>query len=456
MTALPWSPDSWRSRPIEQPVDWPDPEAAAKVCKHLAELPPLIFAGEARSLTSELAEAASGRAFVLQGGDCAESFEGVSADRVRDQIKLLLQMALLLTYSTGTPVVKIGRIAGQYAKPRTDLTEEIEGAHIPSFRGHILNSEIGTERERVLDPERMIRAYNTSTATHNLLRAFTSGGFASLTRVHEWNQRFLKSSAVGQRYEAVASQIDRAIRFLGACGLDTSGPPFDQAAVWTSHEALLLDYEQALTRVDSLTSLAYGCSAHMLWIGERTRQIGGAHIEYARGIQNPLGVKVGPDASPGEVVALCEILNPERAPGRLTLITRMGAQRVEKCLLPIIDAVTAAEHPVVWVCDPMHGNTIVSGSGVKTRRFEDVFAEILGFFRVHQRLRTWPGGIHLEMTAEDVTECTGGSEALDDSHLSLRYDSLCDPRLNGRQSLELMFDLSELIAEATSTYDRPY
>ena len=391
MQAVGWSKDSWRAFPAAQPVEWPDPQHAARVRKHLAELPPLIFAGEARNLTAELGKVAQGEAFLLQAGDCAESFDGVSADWIRDQVKVILQMALVLTYGTGRPVVKVARMAGQYAKPRSDLTEEVDGERIPSFRGHILNSEMRTAGDHALDPDRMIRAYNTSSATQNLIRAFTSGGFAHLALVHSWNKDFVASTPAGQRYEAVAANIDRAIRFLRACGVDTGGAPFSETNVWTSHEALLLDYEEPLTRIDSLTSLPYGCSAHMLWIGERTRQLDGAHLEYARGINNPIGVKVGPDASPADVVALCELLNPDQVPGRLSLITRMGAEKVTSHLPPVIDAVTDADHPVVWVCDPMHGNTFVSPTGSKTRKFDDIFTEIRGFFAAHRGSRHMAG-----------------------------------------------------------------
>lgn len=445
-----WSADSWRAFPVEQSVDWPDLAHAAAVRKQLAELPPLIFAGESRELSDELAKVAAGEAFVLQAGDCAESFDGVSADSIRDQIKVILQMALILTYGTGTPVVKLARMAGQYAKPRSVLTEEVDGQRIPAFRGHILNSELRTAEDRALDPERMIRAYHTSTATQNLLRAFTTGGFAGLTQVHEWNRAFVASSPAGERYEAAAAQIDRAVRFVRACGVDTMGPPFDQTKVWTSHEALLLDYEEPLTRIDSLTGLPYGCSAHLLWVGERTRQLDGGHVEYVRGVQNPIGLKVGADASPDDVVALCERINPDRVPGRLSLVTRMGAEKVGRHLPPIIEAVQRAEHPVVWICDPMHGNTYVSPTGEKTRRFDDIFTEIRGFFAAHRALGTWPGGIHLEMTSGDVTECIGGSDELGHADLANRYDSLCDPRLNGRQAVELAFGVSDLIAAGAS------
>ncbi len=450
MQAVGWSKDSWRAFPAAQPVEWPDPQHAARVRKHLAELPPLIFAGEARNLTAELGRVAKGEAFLLQAGDCAESFDGVSADWIRDQVKVILQMALVLTYGTGRPVVKVARMAGQYAKPRSDLTEEVDGERIPSFRGHILNSEMRTAGDRALDPDRMIRAYNTSSATQNLIRAFTSGGFAHLALVHSWNKDFVASTPAGQRYEAVAAHIDRAIRFLRACGVDTGGAPFSETSVWTSHEALLLDYEEPLTRIDSLTSLPYGCSAHMLWIGERTRQLDGAHLEYARGINNPIGVKVGPDASPADVVALCELLNPDQVPGRLSLITRMGAEKVTSHLPPVIDAVTDADHPVVWVCDPMHGNTFVSPTGSKTRKFDDIFTEIRGFFAAHRAAGTWPGGIHVEMTAANVTECIGGSDDLGHDDLATNYDSLCDPRLNGRQALELAFKVSDLIVDSSA------
>jgi len=413
-------------------------------------LPPLVFAGESRELTESLAAVAEGKAFLLQAGDCAESFDTV-ADSIRDRLRVILQMAVVLTYFTGVPVVKIGRIAGQFAKPRSSDTETIDGVELPAFRGHIVNDVGFTAEERIADPQRLLTAYNRAAATLNLLRAFTKGGFASLSRVHQWNREFVAASPAGQRYEALASEIDRAVQFMSACGINSETlTDLRQVDFYTSHEALLLDYEEALTRQDSLTGDWYDCSAHMLWIGERTRQLDGAHVEFLRGVRNPLGCKIGPTATPEEVLALCEALNPDRQPGRLTLITRMGATKVVDLLPPLLKAVSESGHPVVWVCDPMHGNTIKSASGYKTRPFDSVLREVRDFFAVHRDQGTVPGGVHFEMTGQDVTECTGGVFAVSDENLSDRYHTACDPRLNASQSLELAFLVAE---ELTSLRD---
>lgn len=445
-TPTAWSPDSWRAHTALQQPDWPDRAELEATKKVLSGYPPLVFAGEARALTAALAEVAHGRSFLLQAGDCAESFDSFSADAIRERLKVILQMAVVLTYSAGVPVVKVGRIAGQFAKPRSAPTETIGGTSLPSFRGHMVNDIAFTEGARVPDPRRLIQGYHQSASTLNLLRAFTKGGFADLSLVHQWNQEFVASSPEGRHYEQVASEIERALRFMDACGLDhDTVPALREADMWTSHEALLLDYEEALTRRDSLSGEWYDCSAHQVWIGERTRELDGAHVEFFRGIHNPVGCKVGPTASTDEVLALCEALNPERIPGRLTLIARMGEDKVTDTLRPLLRAVADAEHPVVWACDPMHGNTFTAPSGRKTRHFDSILGEIRGFFEAHRAEGTWPGGVHVELTGEDVTECLGGLDDLLDDDLGLRYETMCDPRLNGRQSLDLAFRVAELL-----------
>ncbi len=441
-----WSPDSWRDRPIKQQPAWPDAADLDRALKQISAYPPLVFAGEARSLQSGLAKVAAGNAFLLQAGDCAESFEDFSADNIREKLRVILQMAIVLTYSMGVPVVKVGRIAGQFAKPRSSDFERIGDDEIPSFRGHIVNAEGPTAAARVPTPERLVQAYHQSASTLNLVRAFTKGGFAALDRVHAWNQEFVASSPAGQRYDQLASEIDRALRFMRATGMDTElNPTLSQVDVYTSHEALLLSYEEALTRRDSTTGTWYDCSAHMLWIGERTRELDGAHLEFLRGVGNPIGCKVGPTMTGDELIQLCEIANPARIPGRLTLISRMGAGNVEEAIRPLLRAVKDSGHPVVWACDPMHGNTYTSANGHKTRDFESIIAEIEGFVRAHRAEGTWPGGIHVELTGEEVTECIGGADQLIDADLAHRYETVCDPRLNGRQSLELAFRTAELI-----------
>jgi 3-deoxy-7-phosphoheptulonate synthase len=432
--------------PAAQQPPWPDDAALERALKHLGSLPPLVFAGEARALTDKLGDVSAGKAFLLQAGDCAESFDAFSADTIRDKLKVILQMAVVLTYSTGVPVLKVGRIAGQFAKPRSAETESIDGVELPSFRGHMVNDVTPTPAARVPDPERLVQAYHQSAATLNLLRAFTKGGFADLSRVHQWNQEFVASSPEGRRYDRVADHIDRALRFMAACGIDTiSQPSLHEVDFFTSHEALILGYEQALTRQDSLTGHWYDCSAHMLWVGERSRQLDGAHVEFLRGVGNPVGCKIGPSATPDEVLDLCEALNPDRVPGRLTLITRMGAGAIAGALPPLLGAVRDAGHPVVWTCDPMHGNTFTSDTGRKTRDFDDVLGEIAGFFAAHWAEGTWPGGVHIELTGEDVTECLGGGDALGHADLDDRYETMCDPRLNGRQSIDLAFQVAELL-----------
>jgi 3-deoxy-7-phosphoheptulonate synthase len=453
-----WSPSSWREFDALQQPAWPDPEAVARVVRRLHTHPPLVFAGEARAVRAGLAQVAEGKAFLLQAGDCAESFHdferltetgaAYSAVAIRQRLQILLQMSAVLTYGAGVPVLKVGRIAGQFVKPRSKDIEQTPEGEIPVFRGHMVHDDLPTAEARVPDPERILEGYNHAAQTLNLVRGFTKGGFADLTQVHSWNQDFVASSAQGERYERLASDIENALRFMAACGIDLAATPqLHQVDVWTSHEGLLLDYEEGLTRRDSLTGDWYDCSAHMLWVGDRTRAIDGAHVEFFSGVHNPIGVKLGPATTPDEAVELCERLNPGRIPGRLTLIARLGAAKVADLLPPLLHAVAEAEQPVVWVCDPMHGNGFKTAAGVKTRHFDAIMAEIEGFFRACREEGAWPGGVHLEYTGEDVTECLGGSEGLEESHLDSRYETLCDPRLNGRQSLDLAFRLAELMRQ---------
>jgi 3-deoxy-7-phosphoheptulonate synthase len=442
----PWSAASWRRFPAAQQPVWPDADALKKAEARLSTLPPLVFAGEARHLTSALGDVANGEAFLLQAGDCAESFADFSADSIRDKLKIILQMAVALTYAAGVPVVKVGRIAGQFAKPRSADTEVLGDRALLSFRGHMVNDEAFEAEARTPDPARLVASYQQSASTLNLLRAFTKGGFADLSQVHLWNQQFVASSAEGRRYEHIASEIDRALRFMAACGIDLAAEEgLHEVDFWTSHEALILNYEECLTRKDSLTGDWYDCSAHMVWIGDRTRQLDGAHVEFFTGICNPVGCKVGPSCTPDEVVALCERLNPDRLPGRLTLITRLGAGNVRDLLPPLVRAVESEGHPVVWACDPMHGNTFTSNGGRKTRRLDDILLELRSFFDVHRDEGTWPGGLHIELTGDDVTECLGGAEEILEGDLDLRYTTTCDPRLNARQSLDLAFRVAEFL-----------
>ncbi len=442
----PWSAASWRKFAAAQQPEWPDAEALKKAEVQLSALPPLVFAGEARRLTSQLAEVANGRAFLLQAGDCAESFADFSADSIRDKLKIILQMAVALTYAAGVPVVKVGRIAGQFAKPRSAPSERVGDVDLPSFRGHMVNDEAFDEEARRPDPARLVAAYQQSASTLNLLRAFTKGGFADLSQVHLWNQQFVASSAEGLRYESIAAEIDRALRFMAACGIDLGAEVgLHQVDFWTSHEALILPYEECLTRMDSLSGDWFDCSAHLLWVGDRTRQLDGAHVEFLSGVGNPLGVKIGPTTSPDEAVALCDRLNPARIPGRLTLITRFGADKIDEHLPRLIRAVEGSGHPVVWACDPMHGNTFTSAGGRKTRRFNDILSELRTFFQLHRDAGTWPGGVHVELTGDDVTECLGGAEEIFEGDLGARYTTTCDPRLNARQSLDLAFRVAEFL-----------
>ena len=439
-----WNPNSWTNFPADQQPDWPDDNELNAVLKEISELPPLVFAGEARTLKSKLARVCNGEALLLQAGDCAESFSALSANSIRDKLKVILQMAVALTYSTGLPVVKVGRIAGQFAKPRSSPTETKDDVELPSFRGHIVNDTDFNAGARTADPNRLLMAYNQSSATLNLLRAFTSGGFADLTQVHSWNQQFVANSPAGAQYKEIADGITNALAFMRACGITSEDhPALHEVDFYTSHEALLLGYEEALTRNDSMSGDWYDCSAHMLWIGERTRQLDGAHIEFLRGVENPLGCKLGPTATTEDAIKLCEILNPKQIPGRLTFITRMGASVIDNKLPELVGAVQDSDHPVVWACDPMHGNTYTAESGLKTRNFSDVVDETKKFFHIHRSIGTWAGGIHVELTGDNVTECVGGAENLSDDDLALRYETMCDPRLNASQSLELAFHVAE-------------
>ncbi len=439
-----WSPQTWRDFPVEQQPDWPNSDDLETVLNEITAFPPLVFAGEARTLQDQLSKVCQGEALLLQAGDCAESFDALSANSIRDKLKVILQMAVALTYSTGLPVVKVGRIAGQFAKPRSSPTETKDDVELPSFRGHIVNDADFEAGARKANPQRLLQAYHQSSSTLNLLRAFTRGGFADLTQVHSWNQEFVAKSVAGERYREIADGITDALAFMKACGVTSEDhPALHEVDFYTSHEALLLGYEEALTRQDSTTGDWYDCSAHMLWIGERTRQLDAAHIEFLRGVKNPLGCKIGPTATEEEVNSICEVLNPEHIPGRLTLITRMGASKIGDLLPPLIQSVQNAEHPVVWACDPMHGNTFPAESGLKTRDFDDILSETKSFFDIHNSLGSWAGGIHVELTGDDVTECIGGADKVSDDDLRLRYETMCDPRLNASQSLELAFYVAE-------------
>ncbi|WP_059009054.1 class II 3-deoxy-7-phosphoheptulonate synthase [Streptomyces specialis] len=433
---------SWRDLPAAQQPDYPDLQALRAVIADLETYPPLVFAGECDALRARLGAVARGEAFLLQGGDCAEAFDQVGADQIRAKLKTLLQMSAVLTYAAAVPVVKVGRIAGQYSKPRSKPTETRDGVTLPSYRGDSVNGAEFTEAARVPDPERLRRMYHTSASTLNLVRGFTTGGYADLRQVHAWNQDFVRNSASGQRYEALAREIDNALNFMKACGADPA--EFHSVEFYASHEALLLDYEGALTRTDSRSGSLYDVSGHMVWIGERTRQLDGAHVAFAASIRNPIGVKLGPTTTPEEALTLIDRLDPEREPGRLTFITRMGADKVRDRLPALVEKVTASGAQVAWVCDPMHGNTFEAASGHKTRRFDDVLDEVKGFFEVHKGLGTHPGGIHVELTGDDVTECVGGGDEIFVDDLHQRYETACDPRLNRSQSLDLAFLVAEM------------
>ncbi len=434
-----WTPASWRGLPIRQAPAYPDPQAAAEVEARLRRYPPLVFAGEARRLKQQLALASEGRAFVLQGGACAESFSEFTADLIRDPFRVLLQMSVVLTFGAKVPVVKLGRMAGQFAKPRSSEMETLDGETLPSYRGDIINGSAFTAAARIADPGRMESGYFQSAGTLNLLRAFASGGYANLHQVHRWNLGFVARSPLAARYQDLAQRIDETLGFMGACGLAPNAPQINETEFYTSHEALLLPYEQALTRVDSTTGEWYGCSAHFLWIGDRTRQHDGAHVEFLRGVRNPVGIKVGPSSTGDELLRLRDILNPEDEAGRITLISRMGADRVRSHLPPLLRAVQNAGRRVTWLSDPMHGNTISTASKVKTRSFDAILSEVRGFFDVFAAEGARPGGVHVEMTGQNVTECVGGAHRLTEADLGQRYETFCDPRLNAEQSLEMAF-----------------
>lgn len=434
--------DSFRALSALQQPTWPDAEHLSRVCQQLGSRSPLVVPADIAALRNSLASVSRGEAFLLQGGDCAESFADASADRIRNKVRTILQMAVVLTHSASMPVVKMGRMAGQYAKPRSADLETRDGVTLPSYRGDAVNSYEFTEEARVPDPERLLRMYDISAGTLTMIKALSQGGFADLRRVHEWNQGFMANPAYS-RYEMIAAEIDRAIRFMQAIGADFEA--VTSVDFFVGHEALLLDYERALTRLDTSTGETYGTSGHFLWIGERTRQIDGAHVEFLSHVANPLGVKIGPTTTPDDALRLIDKLNPEGIPGRLTLITRMGAGKIRGALPAVARAVTAAGAPVTWVTDPMHGNTITSATGYKTRRLEDVMDEVAGFFEVHREIGSVPGGLHVELTGDDVTEVMGGSELIDDERLAERYETLVDPRLNHQQSLEMAFQVAELI-----------
>jgi 3-deoxy-7-phosphoheptulonate synthase len=451
LMAKPWSPQNWRSQPICQVPEYPDAEALAAAERELRHFPPLVFAGEARRLKQRLGQVVEGKAFLLQGGDCAESFAEFHPNNIRDTFRVLLQMAVVLTFGAAMPVVKVGRLAGQFAKPRSAPTETIDGVTLPAYRGDMINGMEFTAEARTPDPQRMIQAYNQSAATLNLIRAFAQGGYADLHQVHLWNLSFVADSPLGHRYRDLADRLDETLQFMAACGLtsDTT-PQIRETEFFTSHEALLLPYEEALTRVDHTTGDWYDTSAHMLWIGDRTRQPEGAHVEFLRGVKNPIGVKVGPTMSPDELLRLIDILNPLNEPGRLTLIIRMGATALPEKLPPLIGAVTREGRAVVWVSDPMHANTVKSASGFKTRHFNSILEEVRTFFAIHEAEGTYAGGVHFEMTGQDVTECVGGAQAITEEKLSARYHTHCDPRLNASQALELAFLLAETLKEGRS------
>lgn len=443
-----WTPVSWRDKTIRQVPEYPDQAAVTKVEETLAAYPPLVFAGEARKLKTHLGQVAEGKAFLLQGGDCAESFAEFHPNHIRDTFKVLLQMAVVLTFGAACPVVKVGRLAGQFAKPRSAGTETIDGVELPSYRGDIVNGIEFNNGARQPDPERLLRAYNQSASTLNLLRAFAQGGFADLHQVHRWNLEFVEGSAQGERYQELGRRIDETIAFMKACGLTPEkSPELRETDFYTSHEALLLNYEQALTRVDSLSGEWYDCSAHMVWIGDRTRNIDEAHVEFARGIKNPIGMKCGPSMETDDLIRLIDVLNPENEPGRLTLIARMGHDQVEEKLPRLVRAVQQEGRKVIWSCDPMHGNTIKSSSGYKTRPFDRILAEVKGFFNVHRAEGSYAGGVHFEMTGQDVTECIGGAQAISEDRLGDRYHTHCDPRLNASQALELAFLIAEQLKQ---------
>ncbi|MFC3051182.1 class II 3-deoxy-7-phosphoheptulonate synthase [Kordiimonas pumila] len=443
-----WRPDSWKSKPVIQVPEYPDQNIVKQVEEELSSYPPLVFAGEARNLKAKLAEVAEGRAFLLQGGDCAESFAEFHPNNIRDTFRVILQMAVVLTYAASCPVVKVGRLAGQFAKPRSSNTEVIDGVELPSYRGDIINSINFDAASRIPDPTRMLKAYSQSAATLNLLRAFAQGGYANLMSVHRWNLDFVEKSGAGEQYQALADRIGEALNFMEACGINANAVPQLQGTdFFTSHEALLLGYEQALTRVDSTSGQWYDTSAHMLWVGDRTRQTDGAHLEFLRGIGNPVASKVGPSTDPDDLIRLIDILNPKNEAGRLTLISRFGADKVEDYLPRLLRRVKEEGRKVVWSCDPMHGNTVKASGDLKTRPFERILAEVKQVFACHKAEGTYAGGIHLELTGQNVTECTGGAIAVTEDTLASRYHTHCDPRLNASQAIELAFQLAESLKD---------
>ncbi len=441
-----WTPGTWRSKPIRQVPEYPDRAALAEAEERLRGYPPLVFAGEARRLKAQLAQVAKGKAFLLQGGDCAESFAEFHPDNIRDTFRVILQMAVVLTFGGGCPVVKVGRLAGQFAKPRSADFETVDGVELPSYRGDMINDMPFDGAARAPDPARMVRAYNQSAATLNLLRAFAQGGYADLHQVHKWNLDFVSAGPEAARYADLADRIDETLRFMEACGLTSETvSQIRETDLYTSHEALLLGYEEAMTRVDSTTGDWYDTSAHLLWIGDRTRQLDGAHVEFLRGVANPVGLKLGPSSETDDLLRLIDRLNPDDTPGRITLYARMGAGRVAELLPPLLRAVKAEGRSVVWACDPMHGNTIKAQNGYKTRRCEAILSEVRDFFDIHRAEGTHAGGIHVELTGQNVTECIGGARAVTEANLADRYHTHCDPRLNASQSLELAFQVAEAL-----------
>jgi len=446
-----WSRESWRKFNIKQQPTYQNINQLKNAEAELNKFPPLVFAGEVRKLKDELAKVGRGEAFLLQGGDCAESFSEFNADNIRDMFKVMMQMAVVLTFAGGCPVVKVGRLAGQFAKPRSCDFEEFDGVSLPSYRGDIINGNDFNEKSRIPDPERMVKAYNQSSATMNLLRAFARGGLADLHKVHKWNLDFVKEGKLGEKYQTLADKITETLEFMEACGITSANTPtINETVLYTSHEALLMNYEEALTREDSLTGDWYDCSAHMLWIGDRTRDVNDAHVEFLRGVKNPIGIKAGPTMTAKNLLELIEKVNPENEEGRLNIIVRMGAKKIEEEFPKLVRAVRDARKNVIWSIDPMHGNTIKTSNNYKTRKFEEVLKEVNGFFKVHKEEGTFPGGVHLEMTGQDVTECMGGASDITETDLEVRYHTHCDPRLNADQALELAFLIAESLKEARS------
>ena len=446
-----WSPDSWRTKPAKHIPLYKDKVVLESVLKKISRYPPLVFAGEVRNLEKQLGEVANGNAFLLQGGDCAESFSDFHANNIRDSFKVILQMSVVLTFGASCPVIKVGRMAGQFAKPRSQETEEVNGVTLPSYRGDIINKIEFDTKLREPNPKRLIQAYNQSAACLNLLRAFAQGGFANLRKVHQWNLSYVEEGKSKKKFEEIANRIDECLIFMEACGInDQNVRQMNETDFFTSHEALLLPYEEALTRIDSTNGKWYDVSAHMLWIGDRTRQLDGAHVEFVRGLGNPIGIKVGPSINIDELLKIIDVINPDNTPGRVSLICRMGADKIASILSKVISKVEKEGKKVVWACDPMHGNTVKASNGFKTRSLSNIISEIEQFFQIHRAEGSYPGGIHLEMTGQDVTECIGGVQEIKESDLKSRYHTYCDPRLNASQSLELAFLLSEFLKDGRS------